>query len=103
MHFVNWPFFGPDATWQRPFLSLLTPPAAAAGAAVLAAGAAAAVAFAAGAGFAAGAAAGHLTNLPFASLHGAAKVGAATSMADKAAAAMNLRTMVSTPLLNIGR
>lgn len=21
---MNWPFFGPEATWQRPFLSLVT-------------------------------------------------------------------------------
>src|SRR5436309_2627801 len=52
-HFVNWPFFGPDATWHLPFLSFVT---------------AACGAFAAGVG--------HLTNLPLASLQGpAAKAG----------------------------
>lgn len=49
---MNWPFFGPDATWHLPFLSFVTPPVV--------------VAFAA---LAAGVA-GHLMNLPLASLHG---------------------------------
>lgn len=60
---VNWPFFGPVATWQWPFASLFT------------AGAIAAVA-----------AVGHLAKWPFASRQGAASAGAVrTAAAVKAA------------------
>lgn len=63
---MNCPFFGPEATWQRPLLSFFT------------VGAATAV--------------GHFVNLPFASLQGPATAGVVTSAAS--AKATERRNMV---------
>lgn len=74
-HFVNRPFFDPDATWHLPFASLVT------------------------AGIAALAASGHFTNLPFVSRQGAASVGA-VSMA--AAAKARIRRIEGAPVESVG-